>query len=394
MKQGVTFDQLLTKIEHTAKQRQDYYLPSNKMYLQTQGSDSMLITPCGEFSVRDISHQHLAELSGIEKRYYQRMRDESPELLDHNVNHWLQANQAQRRILRALEPFEATQPQPADKRSGRVSQARAIVSPRYAILDNDGLLSAIEPVIANQGLTVESCELTDEKLTLKMVSARTTHEVQVGDPVQFGIMISNSEVRSAAINITWFVKRLVCLNGLILPGPYGRVVSRRHVGRDWSLLRHAKGRTAPLNAESAATTQALQSQNSHYGVLLKGEERRNWENGIWDNLRETLSERLHASNVTALFERLQATTALRSDITPQEITERIGQRYQLSVQEQMAVLQQLEMGDGVTLWNLLNSVTRIANDAPSYSRATDLEQIGGFLANLSEREWGHLTSLN
>src|SRR5690606_36972279 len=49
---------------------------------------------------------HLSELTGIDRRYYQRMRQEAPFLLDRNVNHWLTNTPSKQRIIRTLETSE------------------------------------------------------------------------------------------------------------------------------------------------------------------------------------------------------------------------------------------------------------------------------------------------
>ena len=43
----------------------------------------------GTFRIRETAHGHLAELAGIPKAYYDRMRAEAPLLFANSVNHWL-----------------------------------------------------------------------------------------------------------------------------------------------------------------------------------------------------------------------------------------------------------------------------------------------------------------
>ena len=220
MKQGKTFEEVVEQVNEEAAMRRDYYCPSNEMMLMSDSTGSRLASPSGQFEMRDTAHLHLAELCGIDRRYYQKMRTESPFLLDRNVNHWLTTSTPKQRIVRAHN-----------------SEARAIVSSRYAMLDNDALLRTIEPIIEELGLSVESCDVSDEKLLIKMVSPRLTGAVKVNDHVQAGLIVRNSEVRCSAVEVDWFVKRLVCLNGMVCNGPNGRGAFRRHVGRDWNMPR-------------------------------------------------------------------------------------------------------------------------------------------------------------
>ena len=87
-------------------------------------------TPGGEpLAIRDTAHGQLAERVGIPKAYYDRMREHAPALFDTNVNHWLLASDG-RRLVRTLD-----------------GHARAILSDRYRMLDNDDLAAVALPVL-------------------------------------------------------------------------------------------------------------------------------------------------------------------------------------------------------------------------------------------------------
>ena len=129
---------------------------------------------------------------------------------------------------------------------------------------NDALLRTIEPIIEELGLSVESCDVSDEKLLIKMVSPRLTGAVKVNDHVQAGLIVRNSEVRCSAVEVDWFVKRLVCLNGMVCNGPNGRGAFRRHVGRDWNMPRR-KSRCAGSHNGASLNGSALNG-NSPSGV--------------------------------------------------------------------------------------------------------------------------------
>ena len=385
MKQGMTFEDLLTRVEHEAASRRDYYVPTQEMYLMTDQSGSRLATPCGQFSLKETAHLHLGELCGIDRRYYQRLRLEAPFLLDRNVNHWLANNSPRQRIVRALE-------------SDTGSEARAIVSSRYAMLDNDALLKTVEPVIREQGLTVESCNVSDEKLVIKMVSPRLRGEVKVGDEVQAGIIIRNSEVRCSAVEVDWFVKRLVCTNGMIVTGPHGRGAFRRHVGRDWNAPRRKAqsfswhGATPSHNALQQLTSSAAALPSS--SPVPANLEREQWERAIWEQLQASLRQSLNADAFTSLLNRLALTTTLQAQLAPEELTERVGNSFHLSPDEQSMVLFHLTQDSDLSLWGVLNAVTRTSQEVKSYARATALEEIGGDLSRLTAPQWNRLTTPN
>lgn len=359
MKQSMSFDELSAKIQQDAQSSHDFMCPTTEMFLTTEpdGGTSRLATPSGHFTMRSTAERHLAELCGIDRRYYCKMRQQASHLLDRNVNHWLATSTPKQRIVRAHD-----------------KEARAIVSSRYAMLDNDALLRTVEPVMDELGLTVESCDVSDEKLFIKMVSPRLTGEVKVGDHVQAGLIIRNSEVRCSAVEVDWFVKRLVCTNGMVVNGPNGRGAFRRHVGRDWNKANGAK--PAP------------------FGEIPANVERDEWERSIWNDLQVSLRQSLSSDAFTSLLERLTLTTTLKTRLQPDKLVERVSEHYRLSPGEQTSVLYHLLRDEDMSLYGVLNAVTRTAEDVESYERATELEELGGRLANLNPREWSRLTSPN
>ena len=151
-----------------------------------------------EYSVGLIAHKQIASRLNIPYRYYQKMQQEQPALLDENVNTWLQETQ-ERRMIRVLD--------------GRV---RAFLSNRYHRLDNLELCALVLPVIREmKGANIVSCEVTESHMYLKVINKRMKAEVTVGDVVQARFVVSNSEVGLGSLRVEPLVFRLVCKNGMI-----------------------------------------------------------------------------------------------------------------------------------------------------------------------------------
>ena len=109
------------------------------------------------------------------------MRKLKPELLAENVNAWF-ADREQSYMIRSM-----------DYGNGRV--ARALLSDRYRRIDNMEIASAVLPLFAGQAdMQVMSCEVTSNRMYLKIVNKRLEMDVVPGDTVQGGVIISNSEV--------------------------------------------------------------------------------------------------------------------------------------------------------------------------------------------------------
>lgn len=224
-----------------------------------------------------------------------------------------------------------------------------------------------------------------------MVSPRLKADVKVGDAVQVGVLIQNSEVRCSAVQVTWFLKRLVCLNGMVVSEPGARGAFRRHVGRDWNNgeISPPKPRFGRFNDNGSGQAPPLS-----YGLIPDNLSRQEWERSVWREFQDSLRQHLRVEAMTALIERLTRTTTMWSGLAPQAIAERVAQRYQLSAGEQDSFLYHLTVDGDLTLWGVLNAVTRSAEAAESYARATSMEESGGVLAQLSPREWDRLVSPN
>ena len=140
-----------------------------------------------------MAHQQIAARLAIPVRYYKKMQEEAPELLDRNINTWLSKNPEQH-MIRVLD-----------------GNVRAFLSDRYRRLDNLELCAAVLPVINEmKNSVIESCEVTPTHLYLKVVNRRLKAEVRVGDVVQAGFVVSNSEVGLGSLRVEPLVFRLIC----------------------------------------------------------------------------------------------------------------------------------------------------------------------------------------
>jgi hypothetical protein len=107
-------------------------------------------------------------------------------------------------------------------------QARAFLSDRYRRLDNYDLREHVLPMLQRlPDARFESTELTPTRLYLKVVTPRVQIEIQPGDIVQAGVVISNSEVGQGTLSVQPLVYRLICRNGLI-------AADRRCARRTWA----------------------------------------------------------------------------------------------------------------------------------------------------------------
>lgn len=171
MKQGRTLAELGAELERQRNARKDYLVNTSALSMKTQDGKSIVQFENGHemetYRVGDIAHQQLATRLGIPFRYYLKMQKDYPALLDENVNGWLH-KEPERRMLRTLY--------------GRM---RAFLSARYRRLDNLELCAAVLPIIHEmKGADIESCEVTESHMYIKVVNKKLKAEVAVGDVVR------------------------------------------------------------------------------------------------------------------------------------------------------------------------------------------------------------------
>jgi hypothetical protein len=223
------------------------------------------------------------------------------------------------------------------------------LSNRYRRIDNMDIANAALPIVAEMpDARLESCNVSEDYMFIKVVNPRLQAEVAPGDIVQSGVIISNSETGLGAVCVQPLVYRLVCSNGMVVNDARTR---RNHVGRvtssdeDFSLYSQAT-----LAADDRAFMMRLQ-----------------------DTVRAAVDEAKFAQVVDKLRESTQAKLNTRDIPTLVKMT---GSSFGITESESHGVLQYLIEGGDFSLYGLANAVTRFSQDVTSYDRATKLEEIG------------------
>ena len=348
MKQGTTLKELAANLLAQVPDKKDYVADTQMLRLKSSKKEGSRLQMAGdearEFSVSDFSHRQIADRLGIPARYYERMKQQAPELLDTNVNTWFQ-EKSERRLIRTLG-----------------GTARAFLSDRYRRLDNAELAEAVLPMISElPGADIVSCELTETRMYLKVVNKRLELDVKPGDPVQAGFILSNSEVGAGSVRVEPLLYRLVCTNGMIVPD-YGQ--KRYHIGR---ILESEEQREIYRDETLNADDQAF---------FLK----------VQDTIRLAIDQ----AKFTHLVERLREVAAQPLSGNPVRAVELLSARHELTLTEHGSVLRHLIAGGDLTRYGLINAVTRASQDATDYDRATDLERLGGQLMTLDSRQWNDI----
>jgi hypothetical protein len=352
MKAGMTLLEMAQEITRQRDTAADYLVDTRRLEMDASGN-GIVMKMIGDdgadaiepLDVRPIAHRQIGTHLKIPAPYYDRMLDLNPGLLADNVNSWFRREPVQR-MVRTID-----------------GSARAFLSNKYRPIDNHEILEAVLPVIGEiPDARCESCQITESRMYVKVINPRLQTEVSVGDIVQAGIMISNSEVGQGAVSVQPLILRLICMNGMVVNDARTR---RNHVGRvnssDENFLLYSD---KTLEADDRA-------------FMLK----------IQDTVRAAVDEAKFGRVVDIMR---QASGAKMDTGNIPGIVKLAGKDYGLTEGESNGVLNRLIEDHNFTLYGLSNAVTRYSQDVDSYDRATDLEGIGYNILTMDPGYWNRL----
>lgn len=344
MLKGLSLQQLAAKIEANSQLKRDYIVPTEKATMQVvqeeRGRKSVVfeVPDHGAFPLLPLAHDQIGGRSGIPAKYYDRMLAEAPDLLCANVNAWHRINPT-KRMVRTLG-----------------GDMRAFLSDRYNRIENEEIAKIAFPVLAElPGVEIVSSEVTDKRLYIHFVVPTITGEVKVGDAVQAGGIIQNSEVGAGAVSVSGLIWRLICLNGMKTTDTF----RKNHVGRQLE------------DSEDLWSDDTRQADDR--AILLK----------VRDMVRAVVDE----TRFKAQLIKMQGLTegVIKGD--PVRVVEVLAAKVGTSEGEQAGILRSLIEGKDLSAWGLLNAVTAQSHTAKNYDRAVELEAAGGQLLDLSVTEW-------
>lgn len=341
MKQGRTLQQLGQELQRQREARQDFVVDTKCLDFQAdERGTGITLNANGSqytFGLNELAHQQIAGRLQIPYRYYQRMQQEQPELLQENVNTWLHAA-SERRMLRVLD-----------------GNVRAFLSDRYRRLDNLELCAAVLPIIKEmKGAEINSCEVTENHMYIKVINKKIKAEVTVGDVVKAGFVISNSEVGLGSVKVEPLLYRLVCRNGLIL--------------KDFSQRKYHVGKQ--IETDSAYE-------------LYSDETLRADDKAFFMKVQDTVRVAVDETKFLMAVDKMRAAMGIQIEHEPVEEVELLADKFLLTPDERGNVLRQLFMSGDNSRYGLLNAVTAASQMSKSYERATELERIGGEILDWS-----------
>lgn len=343
MKQGMkTIQNLYLELDRQRAARKDLIADTRSINVNSVGNLSMLTVDTGadklSYRISEIAHRQIADRLSIPYKYYERMRQENPKLLDSNINSWLNA-MPEKRMLRTLD-----------------GKLRAFLSARYRRLDNLELVDHVLPVIETmKGCEIASCDVTETHLYLKVINKAMKTEVVPGDVVQAGFVISNSEIGLGALKVEPLVYRLVCKNGLI--------------SKDYAHKKYHTGRQVEDtdNAYELYSDATLAADDAAYFMKVQ----------------DVVSAAVNEAKFMLTVNKMRMAMNIKTGDDPVQAVEVLGDRYILNKNERASILRHFYIGGDFSSYGLINAITRSSQDVADYNRATELERIGGMLLDES-----------
>lgn len=341
------------EVERVEMAAADYVAPAEGMMMLDD--DNRLVigsrqADVADYGVNQYAHGQIADKLGIPRRFYNEI-EKVEGLRAHNVNTLLRHEGAQgkRYLVRTLD-----------------GDVRALLSDRYRPIGNAEIMKSLLPVlreIPGGQVRVVSQGMSDTKMYVQVIFPGIKTDVLVGDEVQAGLTISNSEVGAGTFTIQGLVWRLVCKNGMILPS----VVKERHVGRR---LSGSDDEAIEWRPDTVAAEQTA------YMKIIR------------DVFNHVISSEWLEKQVAPMR------AATRDNfVRVQDTVERTVKRLDLRVEDHEPILKNLfSEGNGLTRWGLANSITAMAHDIENPDRQFEYEEAGYKLLCLSGKDWAEIAA--
>lgn len=370
MKAGLSLSQLAAELERQTATRRDYLAPQGKIEavliddkapetdalgaigITGFNGDALMLTP--------YAHGQLADHLEIPKKYYDRMAAQRPELLTRNINTWLHADPANKRMIRTLD--------------GKV---RAVLSPKYRPLDNFDLAQAILPTLIDAQIEITSCDLTETRMYIKGILPALSDEIATGlafgeghnaldrGTVVAAVVISNSDIGAGTLRVEPSAFTTFCTNLAIL--------------KDAAMKKYHAGRANQTTGES--------------WEVFADDTRKADDAAFWLKVRDVVRAAFDEGQFRAAVARLRAAaeTIIPSDDLA-AVVEMTVEELKLPVSTNSGILKALAAGGDMTQWGLSSALTRVANNQADYETATLLERAGGEVLALQGGAWKRIAT--
>lgn len=341
---------MATELQRRAEAKKDFIAPTQKLAVTRMdgveiGKPHTIVVGDQYLTMTDHFRRQVAANYRVPFEYAERIREAHPDLYVSTLNTFFNREPATR-MIRTMD-----------------GKARAFLSDRYRPLDNHDLMDAALPaLLEHDHIEIKSMDVSDNKFYLKAVFPKLEAKV-VGDVVQMGLVISNSEVGAGTLSVLPMVYTLRCLNGMIMPSDG---MKRTHLGK--------------RNEAEDGVTEFLSDQT-----------RRLDDAAFFAKVRDVVKGQLSDLVLNRLTAKLRESAEQKLDPAKlNEIVDVTAVKFGYNETTRNGILAHLIRDGGtvgLTRYGLMNAVTRQSQDEEDYELATQMEADGGRIIQLERNDW-------
>jgi uncharacterized protein DUF932 len=367
VKQGLSLTQFAQTIQERDAAKADYLAPVPLIDVSTNGHTSLVLRDVEDASGNELAplhigntaHSQLASYLGVPKAFYDHVQRNAQTIRDPNDPERALYDTLINGLLRSCPPDDARLVRTLN------GTARAWLSDRYRQMDNLEILTRLLPVIQQLPAVnwdQSSLQVTEDRMYLQLVDTSKPKVIKSGhnrmdDVLQRGVVITNSEVGLGSFAVQPLVFRQVCSNGLVITEYAQR---RFHVG----------GR----NSGDAGIVWQSDTQKARNETTIL-------------EMRDLMKTAMSDEFLNKIAARAQDAADLPikgAQLEP--VVKNVTERFRLNGDERDAMFNHLVEGGDLSLWGLVNSITRAAQDVESYDRSVELQAIGGNILALPKHD--------
>lgn len=377
MKRGLSLENLLTTVIEQRDSKRDFVANTKESMTMVAAEDmpnkvAIVLLKEGSselerFSITENCHRQIAGRLQIPLKHYFRMLEDYRDLIVNEVNAIFQA-EPQTRLLRTMD-----------------GKARAFLSDRYRTIDNDEVIEQALPPIVQGDVPSQllSSNVSENAMHIKVLFTGDNLAQDIGelarpsnhiggqnngssrDIIRPGAIISNSETGHGRLRIDGFFYRDFCFNGCVYGTEEIFSYKRNHIGT------------------------RLES-NGDFEVFTD-ETKRKQNELIIAEVTDSISALTNEENVRKMGDSLRD----MKDSTVVEnafaAVDQLAKEVDIRDGEKESIISNLLTDGDFTKWGMLNAVTKVANtDDVDYSRACELENIGGQLIDMQMNQWNRI----
>ena len=370
MKRGMSLESLLTTVVEQQKTKRGFVANTKESIAMVDAEDmpqnvAIVLRKEGaseleRFAISENCHRQISARLQIPLKYYFRLLDDHLDLVIMQVNALFE-REPQTRLLRTIE------------QDGR-PVARAFLSNRYKMIDNDQVLEQVLPPLVSGDVPSEmlSSNITENRMYLKVLFTGDDLAQEVGtlrdgspDIVRPGAVVKNSETGMGSMVTEGFFYRDFCFNGCVF------------------------GRTGIFNTKRIHLGGELIA-NGEFQVF-SDETKRKQNELIIAEVTDAITALTNPENVQKMGDALRAT---KDTIVVEDAfagVDQLAKEVDLRDDEKQSVITNFLQDGDFTKWGMLNAVTKVANtDTVDYERACELEQIGSDIIDLNTTQWNRI----